>query len=61
MKYTIRTVEDGVEKVLLETDSKNKLDNFIALNLEHSGFCGFYEENDEQIIVTDNYDVVIKK
>ena len=61
MKYTIRTFDNDMEQVLFETDSKRDLDCFIECNLEHSGFCGFYEENDEKIIVTDNYDIVIKE
>ena len=61
MKYTIRTFDNDEEQVLFETDSKRDLDCFIEYNLEHSGFCGFYEENDRQVIVTDNYDIVIKE
>lgn len=58
MKYTIR--DNETFDTIFQTDSKRELDNFIDFNLEHSGFVGFYEENNQMILVTDTFDIIIE-
>ena len=61
MKYTVRDNNvNGAFETIFQTDSKRELDNFIDFNLEHSGFVGFYEENNQMILVTDTFDIVIE-
>ena len=57
MKYTIKN-NDG--EILLETDKKREIDSFIEVNSEYNEFYGFYWENDEMIIQTSAFDVIIK-
>lgn len=57
MKYTIKG-NDG--EILLETDKKKEIDSFIEVNSEYNEFYGFYWENDEMIIQTSAFDVIIK-
>lgn len=57
MKYTIK---DNDGETLLETDKKGKVDSFIEVNSEYNEFYGFYWENDEMIIQTSAFDVIIK-
>ncbi len=57
MKYTIKN-NDG--EILLETDKKKEIDSFIEVNSEYNEFYGFYWENDEMIIQTSAFDVIIK-
>ena len=56
MKYIIK---DNDSNVLLETDKKEEIDFFID-NSVHNEFYGFYWENDEMIIQTSAFDVIIK-
>ena len=58
MKYIIKN-NDG--EILLETDKKGEIDSFIEVNSEYNEFYGFYWENDEMIIQTSAFDVIIKE
>ena len=57
MKYTIK---DNNGEILLETDKKKEIDSFIEVNSEYNEFYGFYWENNEMIIQTSAFDVIIK-
>jgi len=56
MKYIIK---DNDGKILFETDKKEEID-FVIDNSGHNEFYGFYWENDEMIIQTSAFDVIIK-
>lgn len=56
MKYIIK---DNDEEILLETDKKEEIDFFID-NFIDNEFYGFYWENDEMIIQTSAFNVIIK-
>lgn len=58
MKYRIY---DKIEKeIVLSTDSKKELDFYINGNGWNNIFEGFYYENDEMIIETAQYNIIIK-
>lgn len=57
MKYIIK---DNEGDILLETDKKEKVDYFIEQNQEYNEFYGFYWENNDMIISTSGFDVIIR-
>lgn len=57
MKYIIK---DNNNVVLLETYKKEEVDFFIEENQEYNEFYGFYWENNDMIISTGGFDVIIR-
>ena len=57
MKYIIK---DNYGEILFETDKKEEIDYYIDNHSEYNEFYGFYWENDEMILVTGAYNVIIK-
>lgn len=57
MKYIIK---DNNNVVLLETYKKEEVDCFIEENQEYNEFYGFYWENNDMIISTGGFDVIIR-
>ena len=57
MKYIIK---DNDDIVLLETYKKEEVDFFIEENQEYNEFYGFYWENNDMIISTGGFDVIIR-
>lgn len=57
MKYIIK---DNDGNVLLETNRKEEVDYFIEQNVEYNEFYGFYWENNDMIISTGGFDVIIR-
>ena len=56
MKYIIK---DNDGNILLETDKKEEIDFFIDDSV-HNEFYGFYWENNDMIISTGGFDVIIR-